>query len=56
MTGLRVVRNRLERDPRSGVRAVATGEHEEIPCGLVIRSVGHRGRPLPGVPFDERAA
>jgi ferredoxin--NADP+ reductase len=54
VTGLRVVRNRLERDPRSGVRAVATGEHEEIPCGLVIRSVGHRGRPLPGVPFDER--
>ncbi len=54
VTGLRVVRNRLERDQRSGVRAVATGEHEEIPCGLVIRSVGHRGRPLPGVPFDER--
>jgi ferredoxin/flavodoxin---NADP+ reductase len=54
VTGLRVVRNRLEGDPRSGFRAVATGEHEEIPCGLVIRSVGHRGRPLPGVPFDER--
>ena len=25
-----------------------------IPCGLVIRSIGYRGRPLPGVPFDER--
>ena len=33
---------------------MATGEHEVIPCGLVIRSIGHRGRPLPGVPFDER--
>ena len=54
VTGLRVARNRLERDPRSGVRAVATGAHEEIPCGLVIRSVGHRGRALPGVPFDAR--
>jgi ferredoxin--NADP+ reductase len=54
VTGLRVVRNRLERDPRGGVRAVATGEHEVIPCGLVIRSIGYRGRPLPGVPFDER--
>ena len=54
MTGLRVVRNRLEPDSRGGARAVATGEQEVIPCGLVIRSIGYRGRPLPGVPFDER--
>jgi ferredoxin/flavodoxin---NADP+ reductase len=54
VTGLRVVRNRLEPDPLGGVRAVATGAHEVIPCGLVIRSIGYRGRPLPGVPFDER--
>jgi ferredoxin--NADP+ reductase len=54
VTGLRVVRNRLEPDARGGVRAVSTGEHEVIPCGLVIRSIGYRGRPLPGVPFDER--
>jgi ferredoxin/flavodoxin---NADP+ reductase len=54
VTGLRVVRNRLEPDPRGGVRAVATGEREVIPCGLVIRAVGYRGRRLPGVPFDER--
>jgi len=54
VTGLRVERNRLEPDARGGVRAVATGEHEVIPCGLVIRSIGYRGRPLPGIPFDER--
>jgi ferredoxin--NADP+ reductase len=54
VTGLRVVRNRLEPDSRGGVRAVAADEHELIPCGLVIRSIGYRGRPLPGVPFDER--
>jgi ferredoxin--NADP+ reductase len=54
VTGLRVVRNRLEPDPRRGVRAMATGEHEVIPCGLVVRSIGYRGRRLPGVPFDER--
>jgi ferredoxin--NADP+ reductase len=54
VSGLRVERNRLEPDPRGGVRAVGTGEHEVIPCGLVIRSIGYRGRPLPGVPFDER--
>jgi ferredoxin--NADP+ reductase len=49
VTGLRVVRNRLEDG-----RAVPTGEEEVIPCGLVIRSIGYRGRPLAGVPFDER--
>jgi ferredoxin/flavodoxin---NADP+ reductase len=54
VTGLRVVRNRLEPDPRGGVRAATTDEHELIPCGLVIRSIGYRGRPLAGVPFDER--
>jgi ferredoxin/flavodoxin---NADP+ reductase len=54
VTGVRVVRNRLEADPRGGVRAVPSGEFEDIPCGLVIRAIGYRGRPLPGVPFDER--
>ena len=49
VTGIRVVRNRLENG-----RAVPTGEEEVIPCGLVIRSIGYRGRRLPGVPFDER--
>jgi ferredoxin/flavodoxin---NADP+ reductase len=54
VTGLRVARNRLLRDSRGGVRAEVTEEQEVIPCGLVIRSIGYRGRPLPGVPFDER--
>jgi ferredoxin--NADP+ reductase len=49
VTGVRVVRNRLEDG-----RAVPTGEEEVIPCGLVIRSIGYRGRALPGIPFDER--
>ena len=34
-------------------RAVATGESETIPCGIVFRSVGYRGVALQGVPFDE---
>ncbi|GAA5078339.1 FAD-dependent oxidoreductase [Thermocatellispora tengchongensis] len=29
-----------------------TGEREVLPAGLVLRSVGYRGLPLPGVPFD----
>ena len=35
-------------------RAEPTGQEEVIPCGLVIRSIGFRGQPLPGVPFDVR--
>jgi ferredoxin--NADP+ reductase len=47
--GLRVVRNELVDG-----RAIPTGDEEVIPCGLVVRSIGYRGRPLPGVPFDEQ--
>jgi ferredoxin--NADP+ reductase len=52
--GLRLVRNRLEPDGRGGLAAVATGEESVLECGLVLRSIGYRGRPLPGVPFDEQ--
>jgi ferredoxin--NADP+ reductase len=52
--GMTIVRNRLEDDGRGGVRAVATDETRELPVGLVFRSVGYKGRPLSGVPFDER--
>jgi ferredoxin--NADP+ reductase len=50
--GVEVVHNRLEADEAGRVRAVATEERETIPCGLVFRSVGYHGVPLPGVPFD----
>lgn len=35
------------------VKARGMGETEELACGLVFRSVGYRGVPMPGVPFDE---
>jgi ferredoxin--NADP+ reductase len=51
---VQVVRNELvEEDGR--IVARPTGETETIPCGLVLRSVGYKGVPLPGVPFDERS-
>ena len=53
VTGLRVARNRVEPDAFGALRAVPTGEEELLECGLVLRSIGYRGRPLPGVPFDE---
>jgi ferredoxin/flavodoxin---NADP+ reductase len=48
--GIRVARNGLDQDGR----AVPTGEEELIECGLVFRSIGYRGRPLDGIPFDDR--
>ena len=49
MTGIRVVKNRIENG-----RAVPTGEEEVIACGLVFRSIGYRGVPLGGIPFDDK--
>jgi ferredoxin--NADP+ reductase len=49
VTGVQVSLNGLEAG-----RALPTGEEEIIPCGLVVRAIGYRGRPLDGVPFDER--
>lgn len=52
---VRLVRNRLERDVSGALKARATDETLEIPAGLVFRSVGYHGVPLPGLPFDERS-
>ena len=49
VTGIRIVKNKIENG-----RAVSTGEEEVISCGMVIRSIGYRGAPLAGIPFDER--
>ena len=54
VTGLRVVRNRIEPAGDGRLRAVSTGVEEEIACGLVLRSIGYRGRPVDDVPFDDR--
>ncbi len=48
-----VVRNELVPDGRGGLRAQPTDDRELIPCGAVFRSVGYRGVPIPGVPFDD---
>jgi ferredoxin--NADP+ reductase len=32
-----------------------TGEREEVAAQLVVRAVGYRGVPTPGLPFDERS-
>ncbi len=49
---IEVVRNVLVEE-EGRIVARPTGETETIDCGLVLRSVGYKGVPLPGVPFDE---
>ncbi len=58
VAGVRLVRNELFADPAGdgALRARASSEHETLAAGLVLRAIGYRGRPLPGVPFDERLA
>ena len=49
-------RNEIVRADDGTLRPRATGDDlETIECGLVLRSVGYRAVPLPGVPFDERS-
>jgi ferredoxin/flavodoxin---NADP+ reductase len=55
VAALRLERNRLV-PGRAGLSAQGTGELETLPVGLVVRAVGYRSLPLPGLPFDERAA
>jgi ferredoxin--NADP+ reductase len=42
-------------DEDGRVVAKDTGEREELPAQLVVRAVGYRGVPTPGLPFDERS-
>lgn len=48
--GLEVERTMLD---ESG-QAIGTGEHETVAVDMVVRSVGYRGTPMPGVPFDSQ--
>ncbi|MDY6996462.1 MAG: FAD-dependent oxidoreductase [Actinomycetota bacterium] len=48
-------RNELVSGADGRVVAKDTGEREEVPTRLVVRAVGYRGLPMPGLPFDERS-
>jgi ferredoxin--NADP+ reductase len=54
VTGVRLVRNRLTASATGAIQAQPTDQVEELGAGLVFRSVGYRGVPLPGVPFDDK--
>ncbi len=52
VTGLRVERTRLDETGRLH----GTGEFQQIPAQLILRSVGYQSVQLPGVPFDPGTA
>jgi ferredoxin--NADP+ reductase len=52
LTGLVLERTRID---ETGA-PVGTGETETVAADLVLRSVGYRGVPFPGLPFDDRRA
>eukprot|EP00884_Botryococcus_braunii_P002903 jgi/Botrbrau1/12613/Bobra.0169s0140.1 len=55
--GVRLAVNRLEPAEGTGSgpqRAVPTGETEELPAELVLKSIGYAGLPVEGLAFDEK--
>ena len=53
VAGLKLEKNRLEIKGER-LSAVGTGEFEHLDTGLLLRSVGYRSKPLPGVPFNDK--
>uniref|UniRef100_A0A673VLD8 NADPH:adrenodoxin oxidoreductase, mitochondrial n=1 Tax=Suricata suricatta TaxID=37032 RepID=A0A673VLD8_SURSU len=52
--GIRLAVTRLE-GVGEAARAVPTGDTEDLPCGLVLSSVGYKSCPIdPSVPFDPK--
>ncbi|XP_032097653.1 NADPH:adrenodoxin oxidoreductase, mitochondrial isoform X3 [Sapajus apella] len=52
--GVRLAVTRLE-GVGEATRAVPTGVMEDLPCGLVLSSIGYKSRPIdPSVPFDSK--
>ena len=51
---IKIVKNELYQADNGDIRPRETGEYETIPVGLVFRSVGYRGVPLPGGPFYDK--
>ena len=51
-----VERNELVTGDDGSLKARPTGVTERLETGLVLRAVGYVGKPLPGVPFDDRRA
>ncbi len=56
VAGMRLVKNELYATKDGQLRPRATENYEDLPIGLVFRSVGYQGVPIAGIPFNERWA
>jgi ferredoxin--NADP+ reductase len=54
VTGMKLVKNILVATDLGTPRPKATDQFEDLDVGLVFRSIGYRGRPIPGIPFHEK--
>jgi len=52
VVSIRLVHNELYKTEAGTLRPRHIDEYENLPAGLVFRSIGYRGVPLPGVPFN----
>ncbi|MET4613888.1 ferredoxin--NADP+ reductase [Rhodococcus sp. PvR044] len=55
VTGVEFARNALTVGEDGSVRVEPTGETERLEAGLLLTSIGYRGVPIAGVPFDRSA-
>jgi ferredoxin--NADP+ reductase len=53
VAGIRLVHNELHATAAGTLQARATDQFEDLRVGLVFRSVGYRGVPIPGIPFHD---
>ena len=53
INSIKLTRNELYKSPDGSIRPRSTNEKIELDVGLVFRSIGYRGVPLPDVPFNE---
>ena len=55
VTGLKLERNALVQGANGRLSAKGTGETFTLDCGLVFRSIGYKGLPQPGLPYDPKS-
>lgn len=55
VNGIRVEKTQLQTNSIGSVVAVGTGQFEEYPVQLVLKSIGYKSLPLEGTVFDARA-
>jgi len=54
IVAVKLEKNQLRAVAGGDITASGTGVYETIPAGMILRSVGYKGVPLPGVPYDAR--